>query len=57
MTSTAHYNTWHAMITIHVERTPHCPETVFTAHNSAPQVRKTETRNMITKVARNTAHN
>ena len=39
------------------ERTRQCPERVFTAHNTTPQVRKTETHNMITRVTRNTAQN
>jgi len=33
MTSTEHYNTWYVKITIHVDRTTHCPERVFTTHN------------------------
>ena len=57
MTPTKHYNTWYVKITIHVDKTAHCPEWVRTTHNRIPQVRKTETRNMITKVIRNTAHN
>ena len=52
------HNTRYVTITIHVDRTAHCPERVFTTHNRTPQERKTETRNMTIKVMRNTTqHN
>ena len=52
------HNTQYVTITIHVDRTAHCPERVFTTHNRTPQERKTETRNMTIKVMRNTTqHN
>ena len=48
MTPTEHYNTWYVKITIHIGKTTHCPERVFTTHNRAPKEHKTETLNMLT---------
>ena len=48
------HNTRYVTITIHVDRTAHCPERVFTTHNRTLHEHKTETRNMTIKVMQNT---
>ena len=42
---------------IHLTDTAHCPERVFTTHNSTPHERKIGTENMTTKGTRNSTLN
>ena len=46
------------LCSIHVDRTGHCLERVFTTHNRTPYEHETETRNMTIQVTGNTTqHN
>jgi len=42
---------------IHLIDTTHCPERVFTTHNSTPHERKIDTENMTAKGTRNSKLN
>jgi len=42
---------------IHLTDTTHCPERVFTTHNSTPHERKIDTENMTAKGTRNSKLN
>ena len=42
---------------IHLTDKTHCPERVFTTHNSTPHERKICTENMTAKITRNSTQN